>query len=64
MTNSLLFIPDISGFTQFVQNTEVDHSQHVISELLEVLITANNEDPKGSPRFLVFLFQQLNIHGN
>jgi len=46
MTNSLLFIPDISGFTQFVQNTEVDHSQHVISELLEVLITANNEDLK------------------
>jgi uncharacterized protein DUF2652 len=46
MTNSLLFIPDISGYTQFVQNTEVEHSQHVISELLEVLINANNEDLK------------------
>lgn len=46
MTNSLLFIPDISGFTQFVQNTEVEHSTHVISELLEVLISANNEDLK------------------
>ena len=43
MTKSLLFIPDISGFTQFVQTTEVEHSQHVISELLEVLIEANTE---------------------
>jgi hypothetical protein len=44
MAKSLLFIPDISGFTQFVQSTEVEHSQHVISELLEVLIEANSED--------------------
>lgn len=42
MPKSLLFIPDISGFTQFVQNTEVQHSQHVIAELLEVLVQANN----------------------
>ncbi len=41
---SLLFIPDISGFTKFVQNTEVEHSQHVIAELLEVLIEANTQD--------------------
>jgi len=44
MAKSLLFIPDISGFTHFVQTTEVEHSQHVISELLEVLIDANSED--------------------
>lgn len=44
MANSLLFIPDISGFTHFVQNTEVEHSQHVIAELLEVLIHANTLD--------------------
>ena len=44
MTKSLLFIPDISGFTQFVQSTEVEHSQHVISELLEILIEANTEN--------------------
>lgn len=44
MQSSLLFLPDISGFTQFVQNTEVEHSQHVISELLEVLIDANTEN--------------------
>jgi len=44
LKKSLLFLPDISGFTKFVQTTEVEHSQHVISELLEVLIGANTED--------------------
>jgi hypothetical protein len=44
MKNALLFIPDISGFTKFVQNTEIQHSQHVISELLEVLINANTQN--------------------
>jgi len=38
---ALLFIPDISGFTAFVHNTEVSHSQHIISELLELLIDSN-----------------------
>ncbi len=41
---SLLFIPDISGYTQFVQTTEAEHSQHVIAELLEVLLEANTQD--------------------
>lgn len=44
MNKSLLFLPDISGFTRFVQTTEVEHSQHVISELLEVLIGANIQE--------------------
>ena len=44
MKNSLLFIPDISGFTKFVQSTEIEHSQHVISELLELLIKANADE--------------------
>ncbi len=44
MAKSLLFIPDISGFTKFVQTTEVAHSQHVIAELLEILIEANTEE--------------------
>ena len=44
MPNSLLFLPDISGFTKFVNTTEVAHSQHVIAELLEVLIGANIQD--------------------
>ncbi|SEM02041.1 Protein of unknown function [Aquimarina amphilecti] len=43
MSASLLFIPDISGYTKFVQNTEIEHSQHVISELLEILIKANTQ---------------------
>ncbi len=38
---SLLFIPDITGFTEFVQHTELEHSQHIISELLELVIDAN-----------------------
>ncbi len=41
---SLLFLPDISGYTKFVQTTEAEHSQHVIAELLEVLLEANTED--------------------
>ncbi|MBD0257745.1 MAG: DUF2652 domain-containing protein [Cytophagales bacterium] len=38
---SLLFIPDISGFTQFVHHTEVLHSGHIVAELLELLIDAD-----------------------
>jgi hypothetical protein len=38
----LLFIPDISGFTRFVNETEIDHSRQIIQELLEVLINSNN----------------------
>jgi len=37
----LLFIPDISGFTRFVTEMEIDHSRHIIQELLEILINAN-----------------------
>lgn len=39
--HSFLFIPDISGFTEFVNQTEVEHSQHIISELLESIIDSN-----------------------
>ena len=44
MPKSLLFLPDISGFTDFVSQTEITHSQHIIAELLEVLIEANDLD--------------------
>ena len=37
----LIFIPDISGFTRFVNQTEIDHSRHIIQELLEIIINAN-----------------------
>ena len=39
--NALLFIPDISGFTEFVHHTAITHSQHIISELLELLLDQN-----------------------
>jgi len=35
---ALYFMPDISGFTNFVNNTELEHGIHIISELLELLI--------------------------
>ena len=40
-TKGLLLIPDISGFTRFVNNTALEHSAHIISELLEVLLNSN-----------------------
>jgi hypothetical protein len=38
----LIFIPDISGFTRFVHETEIDHGSRIIQELLETLINANH----------------------
>jgi len=37
----LLFIPDISGFTRFINELEISHSRLIIQELLEVLINSN-----------------------
>jgi len=39
--NGLLFIPDISGFTKFVTETEIEHSRIIIEELLEIIINSN-----------------------
>lgn len=39
---TLIFIPDISGFTEFVNKTEINHSRHIISELLEIIINSDN----------------------
>ena len=44
MAEALIYIPDISGFTKFVNNTEISHAQHIISELLEVIIDSNKLD--------------------
>lgn len=41
---SLLLMPDISGFTVFVHATPLEHSQHIISGLLETLIAADGLD--------------------
>ena len=40
----LIFIPDISGFTRFVNETEIEHSRHIIEELLETIINSNQLD--------------------
>lgn len=37
----LIFIPDISGFTRFVNQTEIEHSRFIIEELLETIINSN-----------------------
>lgn len=37
----LFFIPDLGGFTKFVTETEIRHSQHIVKELLELLVDAN-----------------------
>lgn len=38
----LLFIPDISGFSKFVNEMEIQHSRLIIQELLETIINSNN----------------------
>lgn len=42
----LLFIPDISGFTRFVNEVEISHSRFIIQQLLEELINANDSGLK------------------
>lgn len=41
-SNKLLFIPDISGFTKFITETEITHSHHIITELINLIIEENN----------------------
>jgi hypothetical protein len=36
-----ILIPDISGFTEFLTQTEIRHSSHIINELLEGIIAGN-----------------------
>jgi len=38
----VLFIPDISGFSRFVNAVELEHSRFIIQQLLEVLLRAND----------------------
>ena len=40
--SALIFIPDISGYTEFLTTTEIKHSKHIISELLEIIIAGNH----------------------
>jgi hypothetical protein len=38
---ALIFIPDISGFTKFVNETGIQTSRNLIADLLEIIIEAN-----------------------
>jgi len=37
----LIFIPDISGFTKFINQIEIEHGSLIIQELLETVINSN-----------------------
>lgn len=39
-----IFFPDISGFTEFVNETEIEHGKHIIASLLEEVIKSNNQN--------------------
>ena len=39
-----ILIPDISGYTEFVSRTEIDHSSHILNRLLETIVAAAGED--------------------
>jgi Protein of unknown function (DUF2652) len=41
---AIILIPDISGFTDFTSATEIDHSAHIITELLELIVESNKTD--------------------
>jgi len=42
--NASIFIADISGYTEFLSSTELEHSSHIINELLKVLVESNTTD--------------------
>lgn len=44
MDKATILIPDISGFTEFLSQTEIEHSTHIINELLEIIIAENQLD--------------------
>jgi hypothetical protein len=40
-SQGLLLIPDITGYTDFISSVELSHGQHIVSELLQVLLSHN-----------------------
>ncbi|MDH4069657.1 MAG: DUF2652 domain-containing protein [Ignavibacteria bacterium] len=42
--NANIFIPDISGYTEFLTRTELEHSSHILNELLRILVDSNCSD--------------------
>jgi Protein of unknown function (DUF2652) len=43
-TNATILIPDISGFTEFITTTELSHSSHAISYLIDAIVNAVGEE--------------------
>lgn len=41
LRSTLFFIPDISGYTTFINEVDIDHSTHIIMELLTIIISSN-----------------------
>src|SRR5688572_23262263 len=39
--NAFLFMPDISGFTQFINDKQIQHNHRIVAELLEIMIESN-----------------------
>ncbi|MFL6581581.1 MAG: DUF2652 domain-containing protein [Burkholderiales bacterium] len=42
--SATILIPDISGYTEFLTKTELVHSSHIINELLETILAANERE--------------------
>jgi uncharacterized protein DUF2652 len=42
--SATILIPDISGYTEFLTKTELVHSSHIINELLEAILVANESE--------------------
>jgi hypothetical protein len=40
-TQGLLLMPDITGYTDFISSVELSHGQHIVSELLQILLRHN-----------------------
>lgn len=38
---AIILIPDISGYTEFTNSTEIDHAAHIVTELLELIVDSN-----------------------
>jgi len=40
-TKGVIYIPDISGFSKFANETDIEHGQKIISELIEEIIVSD-----------------------
>lgn len=43
-SDATILLADISGFTDFVSGTALEHSSHIVNELLELLVESNKTD--------------------